>query len=81
MTADIINLRKARKTKARQDAEKRAAENRVVYGRTKAEKLQASAAAEIERVRLDGAKRESARHEPTPAASQSSTLSQSDDAS
>ncbi len=33
--ADIVNLRKARKDKARADKEKKAAENRVAFGRTK----------------------------------------------
>lgn len=34
----IINLRQARKTKARADKEKVAEQNRVLHGRTKAEK-------------------------------------------
>lgn len=36
--ADIINLRTFRKAKARSEAEKRAEENRVKFGQTKAEK-------------------------------------------
>jgi hypothetical protein len=36
--AEIINLRMARKAKARTEAEKQADENRVKFGRTKAEK-------------------------------------------
>ena len=36
--ADPINLNKARKAKARADKESRAAQNRVKFGRTKAEK-------------------------------------------
>lgn len=36
--AEIINLRMARKAKARSEAEKQAAENRVKFGQTKAEK-------------------------------------------
>ena len=36
--ADIINLRKARKAKARADSEQRAVENRVLHGMPKAEK-------------------------------------------
>lgn len=36
--AEIINLRMARKAKVRDAAEKQAAENRVIYGQTKAEK-------------------------------------------
>jgi Domain of unknown function (DUF4169) len=36
--SEIINLRLARKAKARTEAEKQAAGNRVKFGRTKAEK-------------------------------------------
>ena len=36
--AEIVNLRQARKQKARADKEARATENRVTFGRTKAEK-------------------------------------------
>ena len=36
--AEIVNLRQARKQKARAEKEARAAENRVSFGRTKAEK-------------------------------------------
>jgi len=38
MTADIVNLRRARKDKARVDREKKAADNRLAFGRTKHEK-------------------------------------------
>ncbi len=38
MSAEIVNLRLARKRKARDDEAKRADENRVRFGRTKAEK-------------------------------------------
>ena len=36
--AEPINLNKARKAKARAEKDQRAAENRVTFGRTKAEK-------------------------------------------
>ena len=36
--ADVVNLNQFRKAKARVDKEKRASENRVKFGRTKAEK-------------------------------------------
>jgi hypothetical protein len=36
--ADIINLRQARKAKTKQSKEKKAEENRIKFGRTKAEK-------------------------------------------
>ncbi len=36
--ADIVNLRQARKRKARDEKEKTAEANRIAFGRTKAEK-------------------------------------------
>ncbi len=47
MAAEIINLRRVRKQKARICQEQTAAENRAAFSQTKAEKLQATA--EIER--------------------------------
>lgn len=38
MTGDVINLRQVRKLKARSEKEQTAAENRVLFGRTKSEK-------------------------------------------
>ena len=38
MSADVINLRQARKQKARSEKEQQAAENRAQYGRSKHEK-------------------------------------------
>ncbi len=56
--AELINLNKARKQKARAAAEALAAANRVKFGRTKAEKQRdASAGAEAVR-RMDGLRRE-----------------------
>lgn len=52
--AEIINLNKARKAKARLSAEKQAAENRVRYGRSKAQKQQDAAETEAMRRKLDG---------------------------
>jgi hypothetical protein len=49
MSADIINLRRARKAKARNEREKEAADNRVAFGRSKGEK----ALADAERQRAD----------------------------
>jgi hypothetical protein len=51
--AEIINLNKARKAKARVTAEKQAAENRVRFGRSKAQKQQDAAEAEALRRKLD----------------------------
>ena len=54
--ADIINLNKARKAKARVDKSARAQENRTRFGRTKAEKLaDAGERARVERL-LDDSK-------------------------
>lgn len=38
MTGDVVNLRQFRKQKARSDKEKQAEQNRLAFGRTKAEK-------------------------------------------
>ena len=56
MTADIVNLRKARKTKARAEAAILAAENRVKFGRSKAECARDEAATQRLSRTLDGAK-------------------------
>ena len=46
MSGDIVNLRQARKTRARGEKERRAAENRALYGRTKTERQRDSTTAE-----------------------------------
>ena len=56
--AEIVNLNRARKAKARHEAATVAATNRALFGRTKAEKQAAKAEAERQRRELDGAKRE-----------------------
>ena len=56
--AEIINLRKARKAKGRADAEARAAENRVKFGRTKEEKRCAEAVKRLEERRLESHRRD-----------------------
>jgi hypothetical protein len=38
MTGDVVNLRQFRKRKARDEKEKNAEQNRISFGRTKAEK-------------------------------------------
>lgn len=55
---DIINLRSARKAKAREAAVAKAAQNRTVFGRTKAEKQAADATATALGRTLDGARRD-----------------------
>lgn len=56
--ADILNLNKARKARAKADAAAKAVQNRAKFGRTKVQK----AAEDAERARigenLDGARRE-----------------------
>ena len=56
--AEIINLRTARKARARQNAEREAASNRAKFGQTKAEKQRQRADAERSGRLLDGAKLE-----------------------
>ena len=51
---DVVNLNRARKAKARSDAKAKAAENRVVFGRTAAQKAAPKAEAERAAQRLDG---------------------------
>ena len=55
---EVINLRRARKAKARVDAETKAAANRAAFGRTKAEREAAAAEVAKRESALDGAKRE-----------------------
>lgn len=56
--AEIINLNRARKAKARAADKAGAAANRLAFGRTKAERERTTGQAEIEARRLDGAKRD-----------------------
>ncbi len=56
--AEIVNLRAARKRKARETASATAAANRAQFGRTKAEKQATDLAAEKLARTLDGAKRD-----------------------
>ena len=56
--AEIVNLRQARKAKARTEKEAEASANRAKFGRTKAEKAVDTAKKALEDKRLDGHKRE-----------------------
>ena len=56
--AELINLNRARKAKAVEDGHARAAENRVRFGRSKAEKRLAKAQDDKARRGLDAGKRE-----------------------
>lgn len=55
---EILNLRLARKAKARTEKEAHAAENRVKFGRTKAEKQRTAAERALETKKVDWHKRE-----------------------
>ena len=55
---DLVNLRRARKDKARAEREKLAAENRSKFGRPKAEREADELKRAIEAQRLDGHRRE-----------------------
>lgn len=56
--AEIINLNRFRKAKAKAEAGRKAEANRVLHGRTKAEKEARAAAAEKDERELDGKKLE-----------------------
>lgn len=56
--SDVINLRAARKAKARAEADAQAAANRATHGRSKAERVRDEAEAARRAVLLDGARRE-----------------------
>jgi hypothetical protein len=56
--AEIVNLRQARKQKARAEKDAKAAENRVAFSRTKAERKATDASERLSLKRLDGHKRD-----------------------
>ncbi len=58
MPSDIVNLRQFRKSKARAEKDAKAEENRVKFGRTKAEKQLQKAEKEMAFRQLDGHKRD-----------------------
>jgi len=58
--ADVVNLRRARKAKARAEAEGKAQENRVTFGRTKTEKKLSQAEKDAARRKHEGHKRDDA---------------------
>jgi hypothetical protein len=60
--AEIVNLRQARKQKARAEKDVKAAENRVAFGRTKADRKLTDASQRLSLNRLEGHKRD----EPNP---------------
>jgi CubicO group peptidase (beta-lactamase class C family) len=56
--AEIVNLRRAKRVKARAEADAQAAENRILFGRTKAEKERTEMLREKARREIDGHRRE-----------------------
>ena len=56
--AEIVNLRRARKRKERAEKEARAAENRIGFGRSKAERALSDARKDLAARRLEGHRRE-----------------------
>lgn len=52
--AEIINLRRVRKQRARQEAEQQAQQNRIAFGRTKAERSLTEAERDKAARTLDG---------------------------
>jgi len=56
--ADIINLRTVRKQKSRVEKDAQASQNRVIFGRTKAEKQKAEAEQRLAEKHIDGHKRD-----------------------
>lgn len=66
MTAEIINLNRVRKEKARLNKASTAEENRVRFGRTRAQKALDRISAEKARHHVDGHRRDD-EEDPTPA--------------
>ncbi|MEO8419881.1 MAG: DUF4169 family protein [Hyphomicrobium sp.] len=58
MSAEIINLRRQRKVKQRQQAEAQATENRAKFGQSKAARSARDAEQDLEVRRLDALRRE-----------------------
>ncbi len=58
MSAEIVNLRRARKAKARTEHEREAAANRTAFGRSKAEKEKTAAEHRLADRRIDAHRRE-----------------------
>ena len=56
--AEIVNLRAVRKQRAREEDERRAADNRARHGRTKAEKLRDRAEADRLSAHIEGHRRD-----------------------
>ncbi|MEP9371780.1 DUF4169 family protein [Mesorhizobium sp. KR1-2] len=66
--ADIVNLRQARKNKARAEKERAAEQNRALHGRSKAEKTRDRVVAEQTARFVEGHRREHRAGPPSPPA-------------
>jgi hypothetical protein len=60
---DLVNLRRARKDKARREREKTAENNRIVFGRAKEEREASAAVKALTEARLDAHRLERAEDE------------------
>jgi hypothetical protein len=58
MAAEIVNLRRVRKRKARAEREREAAANRTTFGRTQAEKIKTAAERAYAERHVEGHRRE-----------------------
>jgi hypothetical protein len=58
MTAEILNLRREKKRRARAEKEAAAAENRKIHGLTKAERRHDEANKALQNKKLDGLRRD-----------------------
>jgi len=58
MSGDVVNLRQFRKQKARNEAEREAADNRVKFGRKKSEKQITERERARDEARLEGHRRD-----------------------
>ena len=58
--SEVVNLRQARKRKARDEAERAAAQNRALFGRPKAEKQAEAQRRALRERALDGHRRDGA---------------------
>ncbi|WEZ83114.1 DUF4169 family protein [Rhizobium sp. 32-5/1] len=66
MTGDVVNLRQFRKQKARSEKDRQAEQNRISFGRTKAEKMLTRALNDKAEKTLDQSKREPTRASDEP---------------
>ena len=71
MSADIVNLRQARKRKARSEREAQADDNRLKFGRTKAEKLASKRERAVLEKTVDGHRLGASEDEPQDTAPRS----------